>query len=52
MPLRFSATPGPALEASPAFGAHARDLLAELGFDEQESDQLVARAVVADGPTA
>lgn len=50
MPLRFSATPGPRLDASPAFGAHAREVLAELGLESDEAAMLIDSGVVPDGP--
>lgn len=52
MPLRFSETPGPDLDASPAFGSHSRAALAELGFDAAEIGALIADGVVLDSPTS
>lgn len=51
MPMRFSATPGPKLGASPTFGEHSREVLAELGFSGDATDRLVEDGVVPDGPT-
>ena len=50
MPLRFSEAANPTLEASPQYGEHTREVLAEIGLDQSEIDRLVTESVVADEP--
>lgn len=50
MPLRFSGAGNPVLGASPQYGEHTREMLAELGLDPDSVERLVAASVVADGP--
>jgi len=48
MPLQFSATPNVDPAASPQFGEHTREILAELGFAADEVDGLVSAGVTPD----
>lgn len=50
MPLRFSATPGPVIGRSPMFGEHTREVMAEIGLDTVEVDELVDAGVLLDRP--
>ncbi|MDE0136873.1 MAG: CoA transferase [Acidimicrobiaceae bacterium] len=50
MPLRFSEAANPTLAASPQYGEHTREVLAEIGLDQSEIDRLVTESVVADEP--
>ncbi len=45
-PMRFSDTPGPAPTASPVFGQHSDEVLAEHGYKEAEIAALRQRGVV------
>ena len=46
-PIRMSATPFDARAPSPVFARHTRAVLSELGYTDQEIDQLVADGAVA-----
>ena len=52
LPVKFSATPGGVQGPAPLLGQHSRAILAEVGYDEQQIEQLVARGVTlaADQP--
>lgn len=41
-----SAMPGPDIRPAPGLGAHSREVCAELGFDEQEIEALLAAGVI------
>ena len=47
-PLSFSADHYSAAERTPAFGEHLRELLTELGYGDDEIDQLIADGAVAE----
>jgi len=42
IPIKFSRTPGEIRSTPPAFGAHAREILGEHGFDDDAVDALAA----------
>lgn len=46
-PLSFSESPYEAASTSPAFGAHTRQVLTELGYSHDEIEKLIADAVTA-----
>jgi crotonobetainyl-CoA:carnitine CoA-transferase CaiB-like acyl-CoA transferase len=46
-PISFSETPGPAPAASPTFGQHSEEVLAECGFSADEIARFRARGVVS-----
>jgi crotonobetainyl-CoA:carnitine CoA-transferase CaiB-like acyl-CoA transferase len=45
-PVHFSATPGGVRRVAPLIGQHSREVLTELGFDEESIDDLASRGVV------
>ncbi|HXH23384.1 MAG TPA: CoA transferase [Dehalococcoidia bacterium] len=49
-PVRMSKTPLAIQGPAPTFGQHAREILVELGYDQDTIDALVARRIIADGP--
>ncbi|WP_419838863.1 CaiB/BaiF CoA transferase family protein [Candidatus Poriferisodalis sp.] len=49
MPLRFSEAANPTLDASPQYGEHTREMLAEIGLKPAAVERLVADSVVEDG---
>ncbi len=49
MPLRFSEAANPTLDASPQYGEHTREMLAEIGLEPAAVERLVADSVVEDG---
>ena len=46
-PLTFSDTPATVRSGAPAAGAHTRDVLGELGYDDAEIDALLEAGAVA-----
>jgi len=48
-PLNFSAADGGFERHAPALGEHTREVLGELGYDEETIDDLVAEGVFGDG---
>ncbi len=46
-PIKFSGTPGPAPFAAPTMGQHSREILRELGYSQDDVDQLCTIAVIA-----
>ena len=46
-PLTFSDTPATVRRGPPAAGAHTREVLAELGYDDAEIDALLEAGAVA-----
>ncbi len=48
IPIKFSRTPGQVRRTPPAFGAHAREVLREHGFDEAEIEALIAAGVLVE----
>jgi alpha-methylacyl-CoA racemase len=51
VPIKLSRTPGKVEEPAPALGEHTREVLAEVGYREDEIDALMEDGAVA-GPTA
>jgi alpha-methylacyl-CoA racemase len=51
VPIKLSRTPGKVEEPAPALGEHTREVLAEVGYGEEEIDALMEDGAVA-GPTA
>ena len=47
-PVRLSRTPGGMKSPPPKFSAHAREVLAEHGFDEAAIEKLVAAGVLVE----
>ena len=52
IPIKMSRTPGEIRRTPPAFGAHAREILAEHGYSEEEIASLVQDGVVPDARRA
>jgi crotonobetainyl-CoA:carnitine CoA-transferase CaiB-like acyl-CoA transferase len=46
LPIKFSATPGKVARASPLYGQHTREVLAENGYDAEEIETLIATGAV------
>jgi crotonobetainyl-CoA:carnitine CoA-transferase CaiB-like acyl-CoA transferase len=46
-PLTFSDTPASVRRGVPAAGAHTREVLAEIGYDADEVDELIAAGAAA-----
>ncbi|MEM7024328.1 MAG: CaiB/BaiF CoA-transferase family protein [Pseudomonadota bacterium] len=46
VPIKFSRTPGSIDRPPPRYGAHAREVLAEFGFNDDQIDRLVASGAV------
>jgi crotonobetainyl-CoA:carnitine CoA-transferase CaiB-like acyl-CoA transferase len=49
-PIRFSRTPSHVFAGAPLTGEHSRSILAELGHDGLDVDDLIERGVVAEDP--
>ncbi|MGH1490483.1 MAG: CaiB/BaiF CoA transferase family protein [Acidimicrobiales bacterium] len=49
LPVQFSATPAGIKGPSPLFAAHTTDVLAELGFDREQTTTMLADGVVVQG---
>ena len=49
-PIRFSRTPSRVFAGAPLTGEHSRSILAELGHDGLDVDDLIDRGVVAEDP--
>jgi crotonobetainyl-CoA:carnitine CoA-transferase CaiB-like acyl-CoA transferase len=47
LPLKFSATPGAVCRGAPTLGQHTREVLADLGYSQGETDQLIASGAVS-----
>jgi crotonobetainyl-CoA:carnitine CoA-transferase CaiB-like acyl-CoA transferase len=45
LPVKFSATPGGITRPAPLLGQHSRAILAEIGYNEQQIEQMVAQGV-------
>ena len=52
IPVKLSDTPGELQGPPPRFGEHNRNVLAELGYDEDEIDQLAMSKVIAEAEPA
>jgi crotonobetainyl-CoA:carnitine CoA-transferase CaiB-like acyl-CoA transferase len=48
-PVRFTEAPGDVYRLPPNFGAHSREVLSSIGYDQQTLDALVAGGAVYDG---
>ena len=48
IPIKFSRTPGSVRRAPPKFSAHAREILAEHGFSEDEIRRLADAGVLVE----
>ncbi len=46
LPIKFSKTPGKLRFGAPLYGQHTRDVLSEIGIDDQALDQLLAEGAV------
>ena len=47
-PLHFSRDHYTAADTSPAFGEHLREVLGELGYEDEEIDGLIERQAIAE----
>jgi crotonobetainyl-CoA:carnitine CoA-transferase CaiB-like acyl-CoA transferase len=45
LPVKFSATPGGITRPAPLLGQHSRAILAEIGYNEQQIEQMAAQGV-------
>jgi crotonobetainyl-CoA:carnitine CoA-transferase CaiB-like acyl-CoA transferase len=46
-PIKFSRTPSELMYGAPAIGEHTRDLVSELGYSAERTDELIAAGVLA-----
>jgi crotonobetainyl-CoA:carnitine CoA-transferase CaiB-like acyl-CoA transferase len=46
LPIKFSDTPGGVRRAAPIFGQDTREVLRDLGFSDNEIDQLAAQGAI------
>ena len=51
VPIKMDRTPGAPRTLPPTFGAHSRDVLAELGYDQAAIDSMVADGTVKTDPS-
>ncbi len=51
LPVKFSATPGNVRRAAPAYGQHTREVLAEAGFSEAETESMIAAGAAFASPS-
>ena len=47
LPVKFSNTPGGVHSAAPLLGEHTREVLMEVGYDEEEAKRLIGSGAVS-----